>query len=27
MHKMRGDYLNEKADFYKLRIANGQKLQ
>jgi hypothetical protein len=27
MKKMRGEYLDEKADFYKLRIANGQKLQ
>lgn len=27
MIKMRGDYLDEKADFYKLRIANGQKIQ
>ena len=27
MIKMRGEYLNEKSDFYKLRIVNGQKLQ
>ena len=27
MLKMRGEYLDEKSDFYKLRIVNGQKLQ
>ena len=27
MLKMRNEYHMEKADFYKLRIANGQKLQ
>lgn len=27
MIKMRNEYHMEKADFYKLRIANGQKLQ
>lgn len=27
MIKMRDEYLDEKGSFYKLRVANGQKLQ